>query len=186
MKKYRSTSYRKHWSELVARFGSICVYCRDEPATQIDHVIPVSYYPLHIIENLRPCCGWCNLLASDKVFETFAEKDEFLRKARQTKRNKQRRTTCSKCWLPYQNPLHVRSFFYCPECYDEEYETQYRYTAKWRDWLRLLEEAEIDVDLHRRFKERAGDINKPQMKRLIYAGLVEEAYAVAVGEDDDQ
>ena len=45
---------------LMARHDGVCVYCQTAPATDLDHVIPLSRGGAHSIGNLTPACGRCN------------------------------------------------------------------------------------------------------------------------------
>lgn len=177
-REYRRQTYRKHWEELILMYGSICVYCNDAPATVIDHVIPVSYLPIHDIANLRPSCTLCNLIASDKVFETADIKKQFILGERERKSYASQRTICTSCWIPYQRPTHSPSLFLCAECYDEECETDLRHTRAWAEWLGLLDEAEIDIDIFRKFKARTYDMSRRHRRQLlsIFGSIVQESY----------
>lgn len=173
----RRNVYKKHWERLILMHGTICVYCGDQPATEIDHVIPLAYVTLHDIENLRPTCSWCNLLASDKVFESFYDKRAYILQKRQKKMHgRHQRTSCGDCWVPYQYPRHSPSPLLCAECYDEEYDTSNRTKAVWRSWLTLLEEAEIEIALFRDFKRRSSDIQGRRRKILIFGSIIQERY----------
>lgn len=46
--------------QLFALFGGACAYCRTSPASEIDHIMPLSKGGLHAIENLAPACAHCN------------------------------------------------------------------------------------------------------------------------------
>lgn len=176
-------SYRLKWDLLIEIFGDMCVYCHRQPATQIDHVVPVSCIECHKIENLRPCCSWCNLLAGSLVFETFEEKYEYLREARAKKEKfRHKRTVCTVCWLPYQRPLHSPSLFLCAECNDSEYGTGLAGRPAWREWLHLLADAGINVDCHREFggmmralpNTTVGMPKKRTIFGRLYAGYLED------------
>lgn len=47
-------------TRLVARYDGCCAYCQTAPATDLDHVIPLSRGGAHSIGNLLPACGRCN------------------------------------------------------------------------------------------------------------------------------
>jgi len=181
----KARAYRNKWAAIVEIYGPNCVYCHNQPATQIDHVIPVSYIDCNRIENLRPACAWCNLLAGSQVFETFDDKYEWLREERYSRRrNKNLRTICTVCRLPYQRPLHSPSLFLCAECNDYEYHTRLASRRVWREWLALLNEARIIVECHREFGRTVRDIfsltpsEKNEIFGTIYASyLPDEALA---------
>lgn len=146
----RKNDYRYKWDAIITIYGENCVYCHVQPATQIDHVIPVSWKNCNHISNLRPSCSWCNLLAGSQVFNDFDEKYEYLRKERAKKsRFRYKRTVCVCCKLPFQTPLHSPNFFLCAECYDLEYGEVYRKRQAWQQWLCLLASAGFVVDAHR-------------------------------------
>lgn len=143
----------KVWDTLTTTYGVNCVYCHGQPATQVEHVIPISYGGNNRLVNLRPVCSWCNLLVGDRVFESFDEKYEWLRQERQRKQRLQKRTVCIHCLLPYQTPLHSPSPFLCAECYDLEYDTKWARRRQWREWLYLCERALLIPSLHKRLAQ---------------------------------
>lgn len=140
---------RNKWDVLVSIYGTTCAYCHENYATQIDHVIPVSWKLSNHIDNLRPCCEWCNLAMGDKVFETFDDKYEWLREQR-LRRNigKQKRTVCTVCRLPYQRPLHSPNLFLCASCYDTEYRKAFSLKPQWKQWLELCRRAGFIIEAH--------------------------------------
>ena len=62
---------------VLERDGEICTYCGD-PATQVDHIMPWSYYPDNNPDNLASACQTCNLMAGNKLFKNFAHKKTYL------------------------------------------------------------------------------------------------------------
>ena len=70
--------------------GKVCVYCR-MPATDKEHLIPRSWieemkrlkgmgFDVVVPEEvIVPSCRECNLIASDKVFNSFKEKRDFIK-----------------------------------------------------------------------------------------------------------
>jgi hypothetical protein len=50
-----------------------CRYCGD-PAETVDHIVPWSYGGRDDEDNLTAACAICNVLAANKVFDTFEEK----------------------------------------------------------------------------------------------------------------
>lgn len=156
------SKYREAWALLTDVYGERCAYCHKMIATQIDHVIPYSYSRYHGIENLRPCCPWCNLLASDRVFEGFEEKYEFLRQER--KSNKRRMLTCSTCLLPYYSMLH-QSFCLCPRCYAIEYQEAQPREKQWREWLKTLSAAGVVYRAHFHLADYMQEIKMHQIPK---------------------
>lgn len=66
-----------------------CVYCGDQ-ATCVDHIIPRSFQTEKLRgryrqlrssqdKNLVPACNECNILAGNRVFDSFNDKKEFIR-----------------------------------------------------------------------------------------------------------
>lgn len=128
-------------------YGSKCAYCHTMPAVHIDHVIPYSYSRYHGIENLRPSCASCNLMASCMVFEGFDEKYEYLRKER-AKKKKRRILTCRDCLLPYYSAL-CRNPITCPWCSEGTSGTR----KSREQWRNLLQQAGYDFDAHMLMRE---------------------------------
>lgn len=61
-----------HWERdrhlILARDGHRCVYC-DGRATCVDHVIPRRKGGLNIAWNLVACCGSCNTIKSNTIYD---------------------------------------------------------------------------------------------------------------------
>lgn len=55
-------------------WGFLCVYCGDAAET-IDHVLPLHRGGMARLENLRPCCGWCNSHKRDSTPEEWLGKE---------------------------------------------------------------------------------------------------------------
>lgn len=142
MERRRIVGYNQIWKFLIDAYGARCVYCHKNIFTQIDHVIPVSYIKYDGIENLRPCCAWCNLTASDKVFNDFDEKYEFIRSEINRQKKRQHQLNCVKCLLPYYSALQG-NFIFCPRCYAVEFDTTYLNNKAWQEWLHTLTNAGI-------------------------------------------
>lgn len=51
----------EQWAAKVAYWGGLCWVCRKAPWSQIDHVKPISKKGPHMLANLRPICGPCNV-----------------------------------------------------------------------------------------------------------------------------
>lgn len=60
----------KEWRAIRAAFDDRCAYCGD-PATTMDHVIPLSRGGLHEPENVVPACKPCNFEKHNKMPEDF-------------------------------------------------------------------------------------------------------------------
>lgn len=55
--------------------NGICPLCGHREADTLDHYLPKSYYPLFVVTpfNLIPCCGKCNKIKLDMVFDSQEE-----------------------------------------------------------------------------------------------------------------
>lgn len=179
-------NYRRVWTELISIFGENCVYCHKQPSTQIDHVIPYSYIRTHMMENLRPCCAWCNLLASNKVFEGFEEKYEYLREKRYELRNRRDKAlTCSQCLIPYYSAMHNHPWL-CPVCYDREYATSTRIRPSWKKWIATLSLAGFEPKAHFNLGEHFAGCSSKPIVRAYRISLLVEYYAVERGQSADE
>ena len=139
---------KNKWTELTSVYGEMCCYCHVQIATQLDHVIPYTFSFDNSIHNLRPSCAWCNLLASDKVFESFEDKYDYIKRKRDKATNKRNKMlTCTCCMLPYYSELSNCNAFLCPRCYAYEYDTV-NTGIDFAKWLDLLIESGIDYQLN--------------------------------------
>jgi 5-methylcytosine-specific restriction endonuclease McrA len=59
----------KQWEELKAKFGNVCLCCRQEKPLEIDHVVPLSRGGGGGIDNIQPLCGICNRKKGTKVID---------------------------------------------------------------------------------------------------------------------
>ena len=64
-------------NRVLRYFNYTCVYCGG-PADQVDHFVPISYRKDNSKTNLLAACWMCNLIAGNKVFDTFDEKRFFI------------------------------------------------------------------------------------------------------------
>ena len=60
----------REWRAIRAAFDDRCAYCGD-PATTMDHVVPLSRGGLHEPENVVPACKPCNFEKHNKMPEDF-------------------------------------------------------------------------------------------------------------------
>lgn len=162
----RNQSYRKHWSELVKIYGSLCYYCCS-PATTIDHIIPYSYNQDNRISNLVPACVKCNLTATNLIFPSLSEKSDYIMKHRKSKFT---HTICIDCLLPYTYRIHSPSPFLCAECYDhtEGRESHLSHSRSWIDWITILIESGLYVDLHRVIGKQYRDVPRERKEKILY------------------
>lgn len=138
------------WNQLISLYGNMCAYCHREVAQSVDHVIPWSYSYDNSIDNLRPCCLWCNLTLSDKLFESFEAKQAYIRKMRSV-RDRMVQTVCTTCFLPFQRPHMTTSLFECPDC-DPSKSTGIK-REKWLSFKHLMQDAGIQIALHSEIRE---------------------------------
>jgi 5-methylcytosine-specific restriction endonuclease McrA len=112
----------------IERDGLLCAYCGYE-ADQVDHIIPWSYGGTSDPENLVACCGICNNIAYNKVFNTFEAKREHVRsrygpylegRVRQIRRQL---SICGDCGNVFIPRVRGASAVLCGPCYraDEEW-----------------------------------------------------------------
>lgn len=62
---------------ILERDSGICLYCSGE-ADQVDHIVPWCYRHDDSDANLAAACQLCNLIASDKMFQTGQDKKDFI------------------------------------------------------------------------------------------------------------
>lgn len=167
----RDRRHRKHWKELIAFYGSLCFWCREEPATCIDHVVPYSWDQDNSIDNLVPSCALCNAIAGNKMFDGVEHKRQHILNRRKQKGC--RILLCSECLLPYTQQEHSPSPFLCAECYDREYGTDYGHNVAWCKWLRLLSDAGIEHEANRRARQNYGPCSKMRKRQFVYQVLRE-------------
>lgn len=104
---------------ILERDAFMCAYC-DGEADCVDHIIPYAYCQSHDVDNLVAACMDCNLIASDKIFESLSKKREYIRHKRglhkwQT-RIFNRYTLCIVCRLPFLEGHKYAKHFICPRC----------------------------------------------------------------------
>jgi hypothetical protein len=100
-----------------------CQYCGDE-ASEIDHIIPAAFGGDRHPTNLVAACRFCNATASDKVFNSFEEKQAYLLALteRRIKRKRRRLSICADCGAIYEYRQHGSSRVLCAECYEIDIE----------------------------------------------------------------
>lgn len=57
----------RDWRQLIDRYDGLCAYCHERPATDQDHIIPVSRGGRYSIGNLLPACRSCNSSKGSKL-----------------------------------------------------------------------------------------------------------------------
>jgi hypothetical protein len=71
---------------ILERDHYLCRYC-NERADQVDHIIPYTWSIRNEDSNLVACCGRCNLVAGNKVFDSFDQKRDYILARRRQKRD---------------------------------------------------------------------------------------------------
>jgi 5-methylcytosine-specific restriction endonuclease McrA len=155
-------SYRGKWRKLIKAHGSLCFYCQEEPASSIDHIIPVSYGGNGSLDNLVPACMRCNLIAGDKVFDDVWQKQQYIIRKR---KGKHTHAQCTECLLPFEYRYHSPSMFLCAECYALEYGTNHDKSKRWKAWLIDLESAGVLIDAHRDARLEIASIPSGELRR---------------------
>ena len=67
--------------KVLEKYDFTCGYCFG-PAEQVEHILPWSYSYDDSEENLIASCWLCNLIASNKIFDTFLLKQEYIQAKR--------------------------------------------------------------------------------------------------------
>lgn len=80
---------RKYFNKqkILERDNYICQYCGDY-GNVVDHILPVNYKDIAKKDNLITSCRTCNSILSDKVFDTFLDKWEYVINKRYNKMQK--------------------------------------------------------------------------------------------------
>lgn len=65
----------KDWRRLIARYDGLCAYCRTRPATDQDHIVPVSRGGRYAIGNLLPACRSCNASKNGRLLVEWRRPD---------------------------------------------------------------------------------------------------------------
>ncbi len=104
---------RRGFSDVRWAHGELCYYCDTRPANTVDHFEPWSVVPDNRDENLVPACSGCNSIASDKRFDTLAEKKAYIMD-RRAKRLRLEEVRCPKgCGVTYARKGVADR---CPDC----------------------------------------------------------------------
>ena len=88
---WRASIKRSIKEAVFQRDEYICHYCgihcfesyiQDPKSVTIDHAYPISAGGRNNIDNLITCCKECNLTKLDKIFNTFEDAREYIKKQR--------------------------------------------------------------------------------------------------------
>lgn len=121
--KVRVTLSRPRQERILERDLHICRYCNGV-ADCVDHVIPYSWLPEHVDDNLVASCTDCNLIASGRVFDSLGEKGEYIRNEREKlrwrkRRDKRKVPKCNSCGHVFILYKDGATQFTCEECEKE-------------------------------------------------------------------
>jgi len=107
---------------IIKRDGGICAYCGWE-ADQVDHIVPWSYGGSDDGANLVACCGICNMIANDKVFDSFDAKRTYVQlrygpfMEGRLRRIRRTLSWCPDCQNVFSPRVGGSSAVLCAECY---------------------------------------------------------------------
>lgn len=59
----------QEWYDLCAKYGGVCLRCKETKPLTMDHIVPLSKGGLHSIENIQPLCGRCNSIKHTKCMD---------------------------------------------------------------------------------------------------------------------
>jgi hypothetical protein len=62
--------------QLMKEFNGLCAYCKERPATEWDHIIPISRGGYTVYGNIAPSCKRCNCSKSNKNLIDWTDKSE--------------------------------------------------------------------------------------------------------------
>jgi 5-methylcytosine-specific restriction endonuclease McrA len=63
------------WEQIVTAWAGTCAYCSDAPATEQDHIVPLSRGGAHDVLNVVPACKPCNMQKGGSSVEEWATFD---------------------------------------------------------------------------------------------------------------
>ena len=75
---YNTESWKQKRLYVCRRDGERCQYCGNIGAFMADHIIPRKRGGSDKVKNLVCCCGRCNKLAGNRVFDSFEEKKTWI------------------------------------------------------------------------------------------------------------
>lgn len=72
----RQSMSQKHWDQVLAEFGGLCIFCGSEGTRENrgiipDHLIPVTRYGELVLGNTVPACQTCNDSRGNREWRTF-------------------------------------------------------------------------------------------------------------------
>jgi hypothetical protein len=117
---------------VFARDGDYCVYC-DYPADVIDHVVPYCYGGTDDISNLVAACRVCNAILSGRMFDTFADKQRWIRNHYgpdmriRWEIHTKRMSICSDCRRVFRPHVDGATHVLCPRCNRKDEDQPYRW-----------------------------------------------------------
>jgi hypothetical protein len=124
-------------AEVFARDGDYCVYC-DYPADVIDHVIPYCYGGTDDTTNLVASCRVCNSILSGRMFDTFADKQRWIRDHYgpdlhiRWEIHVKRLCLCAECRRIFRPHVDGATNVLCPRCNKRDLDAEYRWNVHGR------------------------------------------------------
>lgn len=104
---------------ILKKYHYICVYC-GRPANSVDHIEPYDWNHNNSSSNLVAACLECNFIASDRIFNSFQEKADYIRKVRSSKKWRRRIelkiAICCDCKLPFRPGVKGATNLLCADC----------------------------------------------------------------------
>lgn len=116
----------------------VCQYC-GAAASDVDHIIPWTYGGSDDEDNLTASCHLCNMIASNKVFDTFTDKRAFIVEERR-KRSMPPPNLCIECGRPFYNGARGATRFMCSQCNHEDLAESKRLRPKRSERRRFVKE----------------------------------------------
>ena len=118
--KVRVSLGRDRQERILDRDLHICRYC-NEDADCVDHVIPYTWLPEHVDDNLVASCTDCNQIASGRIFDSLGEKGKFIREERKKlkwrmRRDERKVPRCNGCGHVFILYKDGSTQFTCGEC----------------------------------------------------------------------
>lgn len=105
--------------DVLERDAFMCAYC-DGFADTVDHIVPYAYCQTHDRDNLVAACMDCNLIASDKIFDSLIHKRAYIRmkrgKGKWPRKLRNRHGCCNECGEPFCEGSNGATRFVCAKC----------------------------------------------------------------------
>jgi len=70
---------REEWAAVVEFFDGCCAYC-GKPATELDHIVPISRGGRDALDNVQPACRKCNASKNSKLLGEWLATSPYARR----------------------------------------------------------------------------------------------------------